>query len=136
MASTVGERIRLRRELNGMTITQLALAASISKGYLSELESGKNDRNPSLKKLTALAKALGTTVAELLGTRAARPTRTPRAVDPSLKEFLDERRASGNEVPETDVQLLLAFQMRSGRPQTAEEWRFFYRSWQQLGKRD
>jgi transcriptional regulator with XRE-family HTH domain len=52
------EELRLER---GMSLSQLAEASGVSKGYLSALESGKQ-KNPSLEKLMALSEALGVSI--------------------------------------------------------------------------
>ena len=53
-----------RRQEKGLSINELARAASISKSNLSRLEAG--DGNPSLETLWALSAALGINVSELL----------------------------------------------------------------------
>ncbi len=54
--STVGNRIRTRREELGWTQDDLARKASISKSFLSDLENGK--RNVGADKLLDIARAL------------------------------------------------------------------------------
>ncbi len=54
--STVGNRIRRRREELGWTQDKLAREASISKSFLSDLENGK--RNVGADKLLDIARAL------------------------------------------------------------------------------
>lgn len=51
--------LRLARQVAGLSLTELAARAGLSKGYLSKLESGSTGaRNPSRATLAALARAL------------------------------------------------------------------------------
>jgi transcriptional regulator with XRE-family HTH domain len=54
------------REDKGLSQRQLATRADVTNGYVSQLEAG-DKKNPSLAVLQRLAKALGVSVAELLG---------------------------------------------------------------------
>jgi transcriptional regulator with XRE-family HTH domain len=62
---SLGQRIKQLREENSMTQGQLAMRAGISSAYVSRLE---DDRNPnaSAKVVVHLARALGTTIEDLL----------------------------------------------------------------------
>ena len=62
--ATTGDRIREIREARGMTQDQLAVQASISKGFLSEVENNK--RNISSDNLLKIANVLGASVDYLL----------------------------------------------------------------------
>jgi len=42
------ERLRITRELTGHTKTSLAKAATISLGYINDLEKGRRDPNPAV----------------------------------------------------------------------------------------
>ena len=59
------ERLRAARVGAGLSVTELAEQASLSRRYLTEAEAGR--ANPSLLKLSALAGALGVDVGSLLG---------------------------------------------------------------------
>ncbi len=61
---TMGKKIKLAREINGMTQKQLAAASELSPGMIAQLESGKV--YPSLKSLEKLSKALSTSVCYLI----------------------------------------------------------------------
>ena len=63
----VGERIRERREAKGWSVYRLSKEASVSSGYLSDLENAVKGR-PSAEVLARIATALGTTIDYLLGT--------------------------------------------------------------------
>jgi DNA-binding XRE family transcriptional regulator len=56
--------VRIWREHRGLTAAQLAAAAEVSAGYLSELETGK--KTGSLETLRRIADALKLTVDDLL----------------------------------------------------------------------
>jgi XRE family transcriptional regulator of biofilm formation len=58
--------IQKLRESKDMTQRDLAREAQVTPGYIAQLEMGIR-RNPSLKVLKKLAKALGVPVTELLG---------------------------------------------------------------------
>src|SRR5881409_148069 len=60
----LGKKIRDLRSRRGFTVHQLAVASSLSKGFISQVE---NDRtSPSLATLRDLARALDTSVAYLV----------------------------------------------------------------------
>lgn len=61
--------LRTERIKAGKSLTELAEAAGISKGYLSELEKGT--RNPSPHVLGRLARELRCEVADLMAKQAA-----------------------------------------------------------------
>lgn len=72
MSSGLGQRIRNARTAKGLTLRAVARESGISASYLSMLE---NDHmtNPTLNALEALARALGTTPAALLGAEEDHP---------------------------------------------------------------
>jgi transcriptional regulator with XRE-family HTH domain len=54
-----GQLLRLARQVAGLSLTELSIRTSLSKGYLSKLESGQaGARNPSRATLAALAREL------------------------------------------------------------------------------
>lgn len=60
----VGKEIRRLRTMRGMTLEQLARAARVSAGLLSQIERGHG--NPSFNTLVSVAHALGTSIARLV----------------------------------------------------------------------
>ena len=92
------QRLRSAREESGLSVTDLAERASVSRRYLTEAEAGR--ANPSLLKLTALAGALGVDVTALV---AATQRRTERVALVGLrgagKTTLGKRLALELEVP-------------------------------------
>ena len=113
---TLGQRIKQLRLDSGMSLTQLATRARLSKGYLSTLESESStaNRRPSGESLQRLGDALGVTVADLLGA-------APPALPPALEQFADDARLG-----RADIQMLAAIRFRDRQPGTAEAWRFVY----------
>jgi transcriptional regulator with XRE-family HTH domain len=59
-----GQRLRELRIASGMTQEELAYAAAVDRGYISESESG--NRNPSIWIIYRLAEALGMEPGRLL----------------------------------------------------------------------
>ncbi|MGW7454323.1 helix-turn-helix domain-containing protein [Streptomyces sp. NPDC054787] len=84
LAARVGLRVRELREVQGMSLSELARRSSIGKGTLSELESGR--RNPTLETLYALTTALGVPLSAALLDLASPATISGDAVDAVLIE--------------------------------------------------
>ena len=117
-ADSIGDRIRRYRGEAGLSLSQLAASAAVSKGYLWSLEN-EPDKRPSAETLYAIAEALGVTMSTLLGRRllATQPTDVPE----SLREF-----AEAKGLPESDVRMLAGIEFRGARPQTRERWEHIY----------
>ncbi len=60
----IGANIRRRREEVGLTLTELARRANLTKGALSKIETGKG--SPPISTVLRIAEALGSTLSELL----------------------------------------------------------------------
>ena len=58
-----GQNVRKLREAKGLTQEKLAERADLDRTYLSDIERGA--RNPGVKNVARLARALGTTVSDL-----------------------------------------------------------------------
>jgi XRE family transcriptional regulator, master regulator for biofilm formation len=69
----IGKRIRGLREKNGLSITELAKQADISKSYLSHIERSLQ-KNPSLQFLNKIANSLDTSIDNLLGVNSENST--------------------------------------------------------------
>jgi len=115
----LGDRLRQRRKERGLIAAELARQAEISKGYLSEIESGQVSR-PSGTVLFRVATALGTSIADLLD-KEIQPE--SGRVNSGLLEL-----AEMENLPEGDVQMLAQIRFRGDQPQTVEDWRFLYES--------
>lgn len=118
--NAIGARIRELRLQKGLSLTELAHQANVSKSYLSTVENGTGSR-PGVAVLHKLAVALGVTLADLLG-------RSVQAVDPgeagipsSLQEF-----AQQNGLPQADIEMLAGIKFRGEAPRTPERWQFIY----------
>lgn len=114
----IGARVRLYRQERGMSLTELASEAGVSKSHLSVIENGAGTR-PGAQVLYALATALGVTIADLLG-RSLHPAGRGE-IPPSLLEF-----AAEHQLPDADLQMLAGIQFRGEQPQTKERWAFIY----------
>lgn len=68
----LGQNVRTRRLARGMSQEQLALEASMKRSYVSELERGL--RNPTVRALGRLAKALKVDPAHLLSAGEQEPS--------------------------------------------------------------
>src|SRR5262245_63271238 len=71
---TFGREVRRRRVMLGLTLEQLAERSSLTPNYIGTVENGRRD--PSLSTVLALAKGLGVSAGELLGS-TGEPASTP-----------------------------------------------------------
>ena len=62
----MGNRIKLYRIRQNLTIDELSKRCNLSIGYISHLETGPRN-NPSLKAMNRIAKALGKSIDEVFG---------------------------------------------------------------------
>ena len=115
----IGDQIRRFREERGLSLSQLATDAGVSKGYLWNLENDQEARRPSADTLYSVAKALGVTMSDLMG-RKLLPAAAPH-VPQSLQEFADEEG-----LPEADLHMLASIRFRGEQPRTKERWRYIY----------
>jgi len=102
-----------------MRAADLARAAQISTGYLSNLESGVA-KHPSALIVQRLALALGTTVADLL---EQEPGAATDIIPAGLRVF-----AAQHDLPEEDVLMLARIRLRGEQPDAAEDWHYLYES--------
>lgn len=59
----LGKRIRAIRKAKNMSQEELAYQSKTDYSYLNEIEAGK--RNPSVKRISEIAKALGVSIKDL-----------------------------------------------------------------------
>ena len=117
----LGKRVRdLRRDL-GLSLSELARRARISKAHLSQIENGQI-RRPSAEMLHAIGIVLNTSVAGLLGTTVAHEPQTVSVSD-SLQAFAEEAH-----LDEDDVSMLASIRYRGLQPQSEDDWRYLYES--------
>ncbi|MCI0392346.1 MAG: helix-turn-helix transcriptional regulator [Acidobacteria bacterium] len=113
-----------------MTQDQLAEAAGISKGFLSDVEN--NNKNISSQALLRIANALGASVDYLLqGAVRESAQREPIVIPPELSTVAEELNLSYNET----LELLDAFNSvvarrssKSQRKFSAEDWKNLHRA--------
>ena len=117
-AQAIGELVRRFRDERGLSLSQLAERAEISKSYISAIEHGDAPR-PSGRSLYAIAGALGVTMSDLLGRRLLTEASGDRPE--SLEEFARE-----HNLPEADVEMLASINFRGDRPQTKQRWAHIY----------
>lgn len=121
-SETVGQRIRRFREERGLTLSELATSAEVSKSYLSELENSQGAaQRPSADMLYRIGKSLGVAMSDLLG----RPViiESTRKRPASLLAF-----ARAQNLPEADIEMLAGIEFRGERPRSAERWAFIYQA--------
>src|SRR5205823_13518050 len=85
----LGPKIRKQRRRLGLTLDELAGRTSISKPYLSLIETGRVTNPPSDEKLRRLEQSLGFNTGELV--RQAHIQRTPRDVRAMLTKLMTEQ---------------------------------------------
>lgn len=123
--ATIGDRIREIREKRKMTQDQLAEAADISKGFLSDVENNK--RNISSQGLLRIANSLGASVEYLLRGEIKESTvQEPVVIPPELSRAAVELRLSYAETLElldADRSIVARRSNRSLRNFTVEDWK-------------
>lgn len=119
----VGERIRKARTSRKMTVSALGEASGLSKGFISQVESGRS--NPSIDSLGRIAGALGLGLSDLLhdalmprqveapglslpevfrtGGRGERSTSVRSLIDTALAEYLTAQILPGAAIGGRDV---------------------------------
>lgn len=96
IGNVLGQRLRAARESRGLGIRELAGLSGVSASSISQIERGNT--SPKVATLSALARALGLTVAHLLADDRAlhepsrRGDRPALDVRPGLREYLITRR--------------------------------------------
>lgn len=120
-------RIRELREAKGLSLDELASRAGISKTYLWELEKDTSgSKKPSADVLMRIANALSTTIADLMSLPSVRVQNADVEIPASLKEFQEERRRMGKELPPNELRDLALMRFRGGQPRTVDEWHALY----------
>lgn len=126
---TTGERIRLIREEKKMTQEQLAKAADISKGFLSDVET--KNKNISSRSLLKIANALEASLDFLLrGEETRVPSSRPVVIPPGLSQVALELNLSYTDTQELLVVHDSVVGRRSGESKqefTVEDWKNLYR---------
>ena len=119
---TIGSRIQRFRAEKGISLSQLARDAEVSKSYLWSLENPDGaQQRPSGDTLYRIAKALGVTMSDLLGRKMVIDRAT--TPEPALIEF-----AKQDGLTEADVEMLASIQWRGDQPNTVARWRYIYQA--------
>ncbi len=120
-ARGIGSRIRRYRQEQGLSLSQLAKKAGISKGYLWSLEHEDDTQSrPSANTLYAVADALGVLMSDLYGRTLEHDAQNTEIPD-SLRDF-----AESNNLPDADVRMLASVQFRGEQPTTSQRWAYIY----------
>ncbi len=120
---SIGAKIKRYRNDRGMSASQLAEKAEISKSYLSELENPRDTtKKPSADVLYRIGNALGVAMSDLMGRPiiASPPTEPPA----SLQKFVKAH----PEIPKADIKMLSQIQFRGESPKSVERWEFIYQA--------
>jgi transcriptional regulator with XRE-family HTH domain len=126
---TLAERLHQLREDRKLSLDELASKAGISKTYLWELEKdATSTKKPSADVLLRLAKALSTTIGDLLNQPVVRVKEAsgPVPIMPALQEFCDRMKSLGTPLSEADLRDLAVMKFRGGQPESADEWHQLY----------
>jgi transcriptional regulator with XRE-family HTH domain len=115
----IAAKIKQLRHEAGMSLSELADVSGVSKGYLWKLERGDGKVRPSGRTLYKIARALGTSMSELLGRAVL--VDEPKDIPESLDRFAKRARLG-----KRDVQMLAGISFRGRQPETPEDWGFLW----------
>lgn len=121
---SLSERIRVLRERAGLSSSELAVKAGLSKGYLSQLEAGEAS-NPTIDKVKRLAEALGTEAAYLME-ETEQASYKPPELPTGLKEYAEQCAHKGEPLEDSDLYMLLSIKNRGRRPEKATDWAYIH----------
>ena len=88
MASAFGARLRRLREAKKLTLQQVADAVGCTKAYIWELEM-KDGQRPSAERIQAIAKVLGVTMEDVMGSPSIRFPKPVQKMWPSSASTLE-----------------------------------------------
>ncbi|MBE6047773.1 MAG: helix-turn-helix transcriptional regulator [Clostridium sp.] len=115
---SIGDKLKKLRKENNLTLKELHNKTGISISFISDIENKR--RNPSIDNLKVLAKALNTSVSELLGENSnsieieSLNEKDKKSINKDLKILMDEFRKgtdgtayyNGQELDENDLDLI------------------------------
>lgn len=120
---SLASKIREERKKAGLTLDELAEAATVSKTYLWELEQDEaGQKRPSADVLLKIADALSLTIADLMGLPTVRMRKESVNLPKSLIDFRDQQIKLGNELSEQDLIELGGMKFRGAQPRTVDDW--------------
>lgn len=127
--ATTGDRIREIREAKKMTQDQLAEAAGISKGFLSDVEN--NNKNISSQALLRIANVFGASVDYLLrGEVQEFVDNKPIIIPPELSKAAEELELTYSQT----LELLTAYNSVVARRSAKSQRNFSVEDWKNLYK--
>lgn len=118
----LAQRIQVRMKEKGWRLADLARETNVAKGYLWEILGGKAKR-PSANTLYEVARALGTSVADLLAKEVNIDQGELSDIPEPLRELIEKE-----ELPEEDARMLASITFRGDQPKTKDDWKFLYES--------
>jgi len=123
----IGDKIKKYREIQGLTLPDLATRAGVSKAFLWEIESGKSKR-PGAEVLFKIAEALEVTIAHLMGRQPEKEAQNliEPEINEGLRAFINERKRLGLPLDPEEIKSLSFVQLKGGRPTTKEQWALVY----------
>jgi len=130
---TIGLNVRAARKAKGMSLTELARRANVSKAYLSQMENYP-EKQPSAEIVYRLARALDVHVTQLMGVdngphEPARQEAAATVEAPSLKPLPDALRIFWREnpqVPAEDIAALAGLSIQGWDPATPTDYWLIY----------
>jgi transcriptional regulator with XRE-family HTH domain len=120
VADGLAQRLRRLRDVQALSLSEVARRAQISKAYLSQLERGESTQ-PSYEVIGRLATALGASPEQLAGHRGPWDPSEHEPVPASLRAF-----ANQTGLPDVDVQMLSRIHYRGKRPRDPADWAHLY----------
>ena len=116
----LAERLAQLRHEQGLSLSEVARRAQVSKAYLSQLEHG-DSKQPSFEVVARVATALGVSVSKLTGQAAVWEPGEAAPLPTSLRAFADE---AG--LPDADISMLSRIHFRGKRPRDPGDWAHIY----------
>lgn len=126
---TIGERIKNIREQLGWTQERLAKEASLSKGFLSDVENGKRDISST--NVLKIANAMGASLEYLMRGKVASQgeKKGPIQIPPELSRAAEEMDWTHSEaltLLDTHKSIIARRSSMTVKPPTVEEWKELY----------
>lgn len=130
---TIGLNVRAARKAKGMSLTELARRAKVSKAYISQMENYP-EKQPSAEIVYRLARALDVHITQLMGVDnatygPARREAAAAAESPSVKTLPIPLRIFWREnphVPATDIKALAGLSIQGWDPATPTDYWLIY----------
>jgi XRE family transcriptional regulator of biofilm formation len=123
----LADQLRKYRNMQGLSMAELARRAQVSRGYISQLEKDEDVIHPSVDVLYRIALALGTSVGELVEKQIM-------SNEDELTEVPEELRqlAVTEQLPDEDIKMLARIKYRGHQPKTVKDWSYLYQSIQRI----